>query len=443
MHNLALVLAERGDEVTGSDDRIADPSKSRLAAAGLLPSEEGWDPGRISRDLDLVILGMHARRDNPELKRALELDLTIQSFPEFLYEETKCKRRVVIGGSHGKTTTTAMVLHVLRESGRSFDYMVGSRIEGFDLMVRLSEETDLAVFEGDEYPASALDPRPKLHVYRPHVAVLTGIAWDHINIYSDPDSYRHQFSTFLKTIVEGGTLIYNEEDEIVREVVEQAPSDLQLCPYSVHEYSTRHGTFYLERDAAEIALQVFGRHNMENVEAARMVCRQLGLSDDDFYGAIGSFSGAARRLQLLTDRKDASIYLDFAHAPSKVKATVRAARELYPGRRLVVCLELHTFSSLDVEFLNEYRGSLGPADRAIVFFDPAAVAHKNLPPLEEEAVFEAFDRDDLEIYTTRDELRSALEKDELRNSNLLMMSSGTFAGMNLQTLAEKLMASSQ
>lgn len=432
MHNLAIALSNRGYRVTGSDDEIFEPSRSRLSTKGLLPPTMGWDPDRVSPDLDAVILGMHARQDNPELLRAQELKIPIYSFPEFLFEQTRNKLRVVIGGSHGKTTVTSMIMHVLRNCGRTFDYMVGAQIEGFDTMVGLSENAEIAVFEGDEYLSSPIDRRPKFHLYRPHVAVINGIAWDHINVFPSYDGYVEQFSHFVSLIEPKGTLIYFEGDPETSRIVAGTRPDLQKIPFSAHPHTIHGGRFQLDTDMGPVPVGVFGLHNMQNIEAARAVCSVLNIPDSDFYETISTFRGASRRLQTLSEGNDFAIYLDFAHSPSKAGATVRAVKALHPDRKLIACLELHTFSSLNRDFLSHYAGTLSAADQAVVYFDPATIRHKKLPPISEEDVRKAFDKPGLTVFSQRDNLIQFLQDLKLQRTDLLMMSSGTFSGAALQ-----------
>ncbi|HUV13945.1 MAG TPA: Mur ligase family protein [Acidobacteriota bacterium] len=438
MHNLALALHKKGVHVTGSDDEIFEPSRSRLAAAGLLPKHEGWDASRITADLEAVILGMHARADNPELLAAQKLNLRIYSFPEYLFEQTKQKQRVVIGGSHGKTTITSMILHVLHSLGSTFDYLVGAQIEGFETMVGLSDNSETAVFEGDEYLSSALDRRPKFHLYRPHIGVISGIAWDHANVFPSPDVYARQFRLFVESFEKGGQLIFFGEDPELSAIAASARDDLGKTSYETHPYEVRDGQFHLLTGSESIPLQIFGKHNMQNLSAAKAVCLQLGVSADDFYACIRSFKGAARRLQTLSKVRNTCVFLDFAHSPSKVAATTAAVKELFPHRRLVACLELHTFSSLSPDFIREYRSTLDFADEPIVFVDPEAVQQKRLPPLSKAQIQEAFANQNLLVFSDKDELLLHLSIQSWDDSNLLLMSSGSFSGVDVKSLAQQL-----
>ena len=437
MHNLALALHQKGYRVSGSDDEINEPSLSRLKAAGLLPEAIGWFPEKITSELDGVILGMHARADNPELLRAVELSVPVYSYPEFLYIHSKDKERVVIGGSHGKTTITAMILHVLRGTGRDFDYMVGAKLDGFDTMVRLSE-APLIILEGDEYLSSPVDRRPKFHLYKATIGLISGIAWDHINVFPTYDNYVEQFRIFANGIPESGTLIYCEADPEVKEVCTNEKIKARRIPYAVPKHRIENGITILETAQGDFPLQVFGQHNLMNLEGARQVCQKLGVDELDFYRTISTFKGAARRLELLRRTDDVSVFKDFAHSPSKLKATTAAVREQFPGRKLVACMELHTFSSLNEDFLNQYEGSMDEADMPIVYFNPHTIAHKKLKEITPEAVRKAFNNEKIKVYTDSAILRKDLLAMDHHNSVFLMMSSGTFDGMNLETFAGEL-----
>ncbi len=426
MHNLALAVASKaGYRVTGSDDEIFDPALSHLREAGLLPDEMGWHPERITKDIDAIILGMHAREDNPELVRARELGIKIYSFPEYLYEQTKDKIRIVVGGSHGKTTTTSMILYVLNRLGIEADYMVGAQIEGFERMVRLSDTAKYAVFEGDEYLTSPLDLRSKFLWYHPHVAILTGIAWDHINVFPTFPEYVETFRKFVDSFEPNGSFIYYKGDENLRAIAEGARKDITCIPYS--EYT------------GDVAMQVFGKHNMQNLQAAMLACHCIGVKPDDFYREIASFTGASNRLEKIAETADCVAYKDFAHSPSKLKATVNAVRERYPEKRLVACMELHTFSSLMADFLPQYKGCMAEADVAYVYFNPKVIEHKRLTPITAEEVREAFGTTNVEVFTESEALQAKLRSLEYKNTALLMMSSGTFDGVNIKEFANELL----
>lgn len=430
MHNLALALYQKGYQITGSDDTIHDPSKSRLAAKGLLPEEFGWFSEKITSDLDAVILGMHAKEDNPELLKAQELGLTIYSYPEFLYEQSKHKTRVVIGGSHGKTTITSMILHVLNYHEREVDYMVGAQLEGFDTMVHLTEENEFIVLEGDEYLSSPIDRRPKFHLYKPNIALLSGIAWDHINVFPTYENYVEQFSIFTDSLVHGGIMVYNEEDSEVKNVVEESNNSIKKYPYVTPDYFIEDGITYLNTPEGDLPLEVFGDHNLQNIAGAKWICQHMGIDEEDFYEAIASFSGASKRLEKIAESSSTVAFKDFAHSPSKVKATTQAVKRQYENRNLIACLELHTYSSLNKEFLSEYKGALDAAYKAVVFYSPHAVQIKRLEEISEQQIFDAFQREDLIVYTRPEDFKNFLFSEELNNSALLLMSSGNYGGLD-------------
>jgi UDP-N-acetylmuramate: L-alanyl-gamma-D-glutamyl-meso-diaminopimelate ligase len=430
MHNIALALRENGHSVSGSDDEIYNPAKDRLAAAGLLPGQMGWFPERIHPGIDLVILGMHARADNPEIQRARELNLPIYSYPAFVYEHAREKLRVVVAGSHGKTTVTSMIMHFLRSAGRDFDYLVGAQLEGFDTMCRLSG-APLMVVEGDEYLSSALDPVPKIHHYRPHLAVLTGIAWDHINVFPTFESYLDAFRHFLQTIEPGGKVWYDRQDAQLSSLLGAAPESVHCVPYDPLPADLRGDRYEVQTLLGWTPTSLIGRHNFANLQAAYQVCLQLGLTPEELNAAIPSFQGASKRLQTLAQRPGFSAYLDFAHAPSKVQATVKALRERHPDKKLIACLELHTFSSLNPAFLPEYAHSLDAADKAAVFFTPHTLEMKKLPPLASAQVKTAFQRPDLAVFTDPKDLESWVKAEKTAETALLWMSSGTFGGLDI------------
>lgn len=436
MHNLALALHEKGYMVTGSDDAVFEPSKGRLAAKGLLPDEMGWFPEKIHENLDAVILGMHARQDNPELLKATELGLKVYSYPEFLYQQSKDKKRVVIGGSHGKTTITSMLLHVLHYHKMDCDYMVGAQLEGFDTMVRITKEAPIMILEGDEYLSSPIDRRPKFHLYQPHVAIISGIAWDHINVFPTFENYVHQFELFADMVSDA--LIYCGDDAEVVKVAEQhGPKNKQA--YTVPSHEIRDGISYLKTEHGEVALEVFGKHNLLNMEGARLLCEQMGISAVQFYEAIQSFKGASKRLEKIASAQGSVAYKDFAHSPSKVGATTASVKEQFENRKLVACLELHTFSSLTAEFLKQYKGSLDKADVALVYFNPKAIAHKKLPDLSAQQVREAFASEKVEIFTNSTAVQDRLKSESYDDSVLLLMTSGNFDGVDLNHFAQELL----
>lgn len=434
MHNLAIALHLKGMDITGSDDEFFEPSKSRLNAYGLLPKVEGWNPSIISTEIDAVILGMHARADNPELLKAQELGLKIYSYPEYLYEQTKDKIRVVIGGSHGKTTSTSMVMHVLKYHEIDFDYMVGAKLEGFDTMVRLSKTTKIAVFEGDEYLSSPIDRRPKFHHYHPNIALLTGIAWDHINVFPTFENYVSQFELFANMIVPGGVLIYYNDDELLCSIAKNMKSNVRSVGYNTPDYLLEDNNTSLLTSDDIIPLKIFGEHNLQNLAGALLICKELGISEADFYNAIATFNGSSRRLEVVAENKETTVYYDFAHSPSKLKATTLAVKTQFENRKLIAVMELHTFSSLTKDFLPLYNKTMDAADEALVYFNPKTIEHKQLLPISSNDVKEAFGGN-VEVFTDADLLFDKLKKEYWANKNLLIMSSGNFSGKNIKDFA--------
>lgn len=440
MHNLALALQSKGYAVTGSDDEFFEPSKSRLAAHGLLPSEAGWHPERITPDLDAVILGMHATEDNPELQKARELGLKIYSFPDYLYEQTADKKRIVVGGSHGKTTTTAMIMYVLRKVGIKFDYMVGAQVEGFDTMVGLSQDAQVAVFEGDEYLTSALDRTSKFLHYHPDVAIVTGIAWDHVNVFPTFDGYVDQFRKYIRSIEPGGKLFYCGRDSVLSSLAaEPLPEGVSAQSYEGFEWSSDDcGNVVANIAGKDVNVGVFGDHNMQNMNAAMLACAEVGVSAEQFMDAIASFGGAARRLQTLCATPKAVAYLDFAHSPSKLRATIDAVRARHKGKRVVACMELHTFSSLTKDFLPQYASTMDGADEAIVYYDPTVIEHKRLSQFAPADVAAAFAHRNMLVLTLSADVEAKLRKTPMDDCVLLLMTSGNFGGLDLRALATEL-----
>ncbi len=439
MHNLAIALHKKGEKITGSDDVIHNPSKSRLEKYSLLPEKFGWFPEKINKDIDAVILGMHAKKDNAELLKAQELGLKIYSYPEFIYEQSKDKTRVVIGGSHGKTTITSMILHVLNYWDKDIDYMVGAELEGFDTMVKLTKESDFIILEGDEYLSSPLDLRPKFHLYQPNIALLSGIAWDHINVFPTFENYVEQFRIFINKITDGGMLVYNEEDTVLNEIVINSDKIIKKYPYKTPDFEIKNGITYLKTPFGDVPLEIFGKHNLQNLEGAKWICQLIGIQEEAFYEAIASFKGASKRLEKLAQNNQTVIFKDFAHSPSKVMATTNSVKEQFKDKNLLACLELHTYSSLNADFLKEYKGTLGQADKAVVFYSPNAVAIKKLEKVTENQIFEAFNRDDLVVFTNPNEFQEYLFAQNLENTALLLMSSGNYGGLEFDKLIEKIL----
>ena len=431
MHNLAIALKDKGYQVTGSDDAIFEPSKSRLERKGILPAELGWFPEKLTSDIDAVILGMHAHADNPELARAKELGLKIYSYPEFLYEQSKEKTRVVIGGSHGKTTITSMILHVLNFHQKDIDYMVGAQLEGFDCMVKITNDNDFMILEGDEYLSSPIDLRSKFLLYQPNIALISGIAWDHINVFKTFDDYVEQFRKFVASITPGGVLVYNEEDAEVVKVVLSAENYFRKIPYKTPEYEIVNGIVNLKTDMGEIPLSVFGKHNLLNMEGARFICSQLGIMEEEFYEAIMSFKGASKRLEKVERKDGGLLYKDFAHAPSKVKATVSAFAEQFSKTETFGFLELHTYSSLNLVFLEQYDHAMDGLDNAVVFYSEDALKIKRMEPISPELIKEKFKNQNLRVFTNAEDLHKYWETLDKSKGAFLMMSSGNFGGLDL------------
>jgi len=437
MHNLALELARKDFDISGSDDEIFEPSLSRLKSANLMPHEFGWFPEKITKDINAVILGMHASPDNPELIKAQKLGIKIYSYPEFLYEQTKNKKRVVIGGSHGKTTVTSMIMHVLRKSGIEFDYMVGAQIEGFDTMVSLNNNSEVAIFEGDEYLSSPIDRRPKFHLYKPHIALINGIAWDHINVFPTFKDYIVQFDKFINVIEPGGELHYNKNDrEVIKLINRNKREDLTFKKFDTHKCNiSKHCSELILENNQHLPVNFFGEHNMQNVSAAMNICVSLGISKPQFYNTISEFKGSAKRMQLLHKSDELSVYLDFAHAPSKVEATVKAVKQQYRNSKIVTILELHTFSSLNRQFIETYKGTLEPADYPIVYYNKQTIKHKKLPEISQKEIREAFGHKSLEVIDDISNLKELLNKyKEDLPGVYLFMTSGNFGGLSKDDL---------
>jgi len=423
--------------VTGSDDEIFEPSKGRLAKQGILPKSIGWNAELISEELDAVILGMHAREDNPELLKAKELNIPIYSYPEYLYEQSKNKIRVVIGGSHGKTTITSMILHVINEVGMNVDYMVGAQLEGYDCMVKITEEAEIMILEGDEYLSSPIDRRPKFHLYRPNVAIISGIAWDHINVFTTFDNYVDQFDIFCSLIEPKGTLVYNTEDEEVNRLGLKYENALKTVPYQTPNYDVVENGTLLHYEGKSYPLMIFGGHNLQNLMGAMELGRAIGISSDQFLNAMSTFTGAGKRLQKVTEKNEFVMFKDFAHSPSKLKATTKAVKEQYNDRKVVACMELHTFSSLKKEFLPHYKDAMEAADIAVVYYSPDVVKHKKLEPISKELVLNGFGGNVIVLNETSEVMKFIREQD-WNNSALLMMSSGNFDGIDYDKLGEEL-----
>ena len=438
MHNLAICLKNLGNKVTGSDDMFFDPSKTNLQSHGLLPDKEGWDENRVSDEIDLIILGMHAKADNPELLKALALGLKVLSFPEFIYEASKDKKRVVIAGSHGKTTITSMIMHVLQSMGRSFDYMVGAQLEGFDQMVKLSDAPVL-IIEGDEYTTSPLDLTPKFLHYKHDLALISGIAWDHYNVYPTLDNYILQFEKFIDLTPTDGKVFYAEEDKALCALIEKIGSTDNLIPYGPHSSEIRDQQTYLLHEAGETAIEVFGQHNMQNLQVAKNILNNIDVSDAEFYTHIQTFAGASKRMEKMGENEETIIFKDFAHAPSKLKATSTAVKDQFDNRTLVACIELHTFSSLNKNFIDQYNGTFDSPDEALVFINPKTVVAKGLEMISEEELKKAFQREDITLFTDSETLENHLLSQKWEAKNLLLMSSGDYGGLDLQKIKNSIL----
>ncbi len=437
MHNLAIALSRKGIEVTGSDDEIFEPSKSRLAKQGILPEIIGWNPELIDDTLDAVILGMHAREDNPELLAAKNRAIPIYSYPEYLYEQSKAKKRIVIGGSHGKTTITSMLLHVCKKQQLDVDYMVGAQLDGYDCMVKLTEDSEYMILEGDEYLSSPIDRRPKFHLYQPHVALISGIAWDHINVFPTFENYVEQFDIFCSIVERNGSLVYNNNDEEVKTIAEKYRGQLNLQPYVIPKFNVKTNGTIVAYKGQSYPLEIFGSHNLQNMMGAMHLAGHLGINNETFLTSMFDFTGAGKRLQKVVENESFVMFKDFAHSPSKLKATTQAVKEQYASRKVIACMELHTFSSLRKDFLPFYRDCMSAADHALVYFSPEVVAHKKLEPLNLDEVQQAFGGNVVVKNTTEDVL-SYVGKLKSDNTVLLMMSSGNFDGIDYDALGAEL-----
>jgi UDP-N-acetylmuramate: L-alanyl-gamma-D-glutamyl-meso-diaminopimelate ligase len=438
MHNLAIALKQAGHQVSGSDDEIVEPSRSFLSKHGLLPENDGWHPEKLDNSLDTVILGMHAAKDNPELIKAQQLGLKILSFPEYIYEQSKDKQRIVIAGSHGKTTITAMIIHVLNFFNRKFDYVIGARVKGIENTVKLSD-APVIIIEGDEYLSSALDPTPKFLKYQHHVGLISGIAWDHANVFSTEEEYVKQFDLFADQTPKGGILVYCEQDSMALIIGKKERNDVLEIAYKSHSHTTdSNGHFYLSEGKEKYPIKIFGSHNFQNISGAREVLKKIAITNEQFFKAISSFEGAAGRLEVVKENSSVTVYKDFAHAPSKVKATVKAVKEVYPSRDLVACVELHTYSSLNKKFLPQYKDSLRNAQVPIVYFNPEKVKAKKLEALSESDIRNAFANQAIKVFDDKDKLETFIKEQSWKNKNLLMMSSGNFGGLDLKHLSEKI-----
>lgn len=441
MHNLAIALHQKGYQVTGSDDQIFSPSKERLDQHNLLPTQMGWDAHKITADLDEIVLGMHAKQDNPELLKAKELGLKIFSFPEYIYNESKNKQRICICGSHGKTTITSMVMHVLNYWKRPFDYAVGAQLDGFETMVKLDDNSPFIIIEGDEYLSSPTDLTPKFLRYQHHICSISGIAWDHVNVFPTFDHYVEQFEKLCQATPRSGTIIYNEEDKLVKKIAKATEGDLVKFSYKTPSFKIKNGITTVRIGDLKVELEIFGEHNLSNLACAHTICSRLSVNDRQFAEAIKTYKGANKRLDLVTKNEETNIYLDFAHAPSKVKATVQAVKEQFSKRKLITVLELHTFSSLDTKFISEYKDTLKLSDFPYVFIDPKVLAKKGLGEISQAQIKGFFKNPKIRLLTSSDELKTQLSALDLSSKNVLFMSSGNFDGLDIAQFSSELIHS--
>ena len=437
MHSLAIALKDMGYEISGSDDGIYDPARGRLDAAGLLPDYEGWNPEKITKDLDAIILGMHAFEDNPELKRAQSLGVPIYSYPEFIVKHAEHKQRIVIAGSYGKTTVTAMIMHALESWGKKFDYLVGAQVEGFSNPVRLSEDAAVIVLEGDEYLASKLDPRPKFMLYVPHILVINGISWDHINVFPTEETYVDQFSQLLASLQKGTNVIYNAADKRLSQLVETHTQDdesMYLQPFKRPGFKVKNGVWELKLGGKSQPMSLMGKHNMTNLLAAWEVCHLLGMETGDFLRVMKDFKGAELRMQKVHEDDNLVVIRDYAHAPDKVQATVSAVSDTYKGYNLIACAELHTFSSLNRDYLPLYQDSLKDADQALVFVNPNQFEKRRMDPLLASEIEQAFSHPKLTYLQSKDSLAKKIQGVKTGKDVILLMSSGNLQGLELSDL---------
>ncbi len=436
MHNLAIALHRQGHVISGSDDEIFEPAKNKLLKHNLFPEETGWFPEKLNNEIDTIILGMHARVDNPELMRAKALGLKIYSYPEYIYEQSIDKQRIVIAGSHGKTTITAIIMHVLNKINRKFDYLIGAEVEGFDVMVRLTDDAPVIIIEGDEYLASPIRRQPKFMFYHHHIGLISGLAWDHVNIYSTFEEYVKSFEIFADSTPKSGILIFDSNDDLVSVIGKKERADVTDVEYSIHPHEIQEGKSFLKSDFGKIPIQIFGNHNMRNISGAKTVLNKIGITDEQFYKEISSFNGIKRRLEQVGENFNTAIYRDFAHAPSKLAATLDALKNQFPDRGLIACLELHTFSSLNKKFIKEYQGTFNVPDISIVYYNPNGASVKKIEILSDDEIKKAFKRPDLKIFTEKSQMIQFLKDQNWENKNLVMMSSGNFDNLNMTEITQ-------
>ncbi len=436
MHNLAITLKQLGYEVSGSDDKIYDPSKSRLEKYNLLPENLGWFPELIDKEIDFIVLGMHAKKDNPELLKALDLDFKIYSYPELIFEFSKSKTRITIGGSHGKTTVSSMILHVLNFYNIKVDYLLGAQIEGFENMVHITDDNEFILIEGDEYLSSPIDNSPKFHKYNSNIAVITGIAWDHINVFPSFENYISQFEKFIETITDGGVLVFNELDKVVLDIVNKSEKTIRKIGYGKPDFEIIDGVTYVKTSEGDVPLKVFGDHNLSNLSAAKQICALMGVFDDEFFAAIASFKGASKRLETIYRDTNKIIIKDFAHSPSKLKATIDAVKNQFSNKNIIAVYELHTYSSFNQKFIKEYLNSMSSADMKIIYYDDEVLKKRGDFIINEKIIKDSFGSDDLIVISKKSVLEKSILKINLHNSVLLMMSSGNFSSIDMLSVAK-------
>lgn len=436
MHNLAITLKQLSYEVSGSDDKIYDPSRSRLEKYNLLPENLGWFPELIDKKIDFIVLGMHAKKDNPELLKALDLDCKIYSYPELIFEFSKSKTRITIGGSHGKTTVSSMILHVLDFYNVKVDYLLGAQIEGFENMVHITDDNEFILIEGDEYLSSPIDNSPKFHKYNSNIAVITGIAWDHINVFPSFENYISQFEKFIETITDGGVLVFNELDKLVLDLVNKSEKTIRKIGYGKPDFEIVDGVTYLKTSEGDVPLKVFGDHNLSNLSAAKQICALMGVFDDEFFAAIASFKGASKRLETIYRDNNKIIIKDFAHSPSKLKATIDAVKNQFSNKNIIAVYELHTYSSFNQKFIKEYFNSMSSADMKLIYYDDEVLKKRGEFEINEKIIKDSFGSDDLIVISKKSVLEESILKINLHNSVLLMMSSGNFSSVDMLSLTK-------
>jgi len=440
MHNLALALKKMGMRISGSDDEIYEPAAGKLKSGGI-EANIGWQPEKMDASIDLVVLGMHAKADNPELAKAKSLKLPIVSFPDFIRRWSANQQRIVIGGSHGKSSITALAMHVLNQLNKKFDYLIGAEVEGFSLTVSLSD-APIIIIEGDEYLASKLDPVAKFLKYDHHIGLISGIAWDHKNVFPSFEDYTQQFEQFADKTPKAGSIIYNEKDLLAKKIGEKEREDVRKVPYGVHDAVIKNGVTYLKtKDYGEVKISVFGDHNLENIGAVLALVKLLGIEEKAFYQAVQTFTGAKKRLEIVKQQGNDKLFKDYAHSPSKLEATTTALKKQFADSKVVVAYELHTFSSLNKEFIKEYKNTLSKADEAFIFINPHNIKNSHTDDLTTTEIQEAFNNTELTLFTDKHKLVEAMKKAKTTEKNIFaLLSSGNFDGLDIEEVSHKLIA---